>query len=96
MLLWRKAGGAGIIHFKGLYPVAYVYCTGGNISALIEGIAGEIVEHIQAVSSITKDVSTHSSAACASTETNQRTVRDVQALVDKMTATADRLQNIRE
>ncbi|MBO4902953.1 MAG: hypothetical protein J5518_09190 [Lachnospiraceae bacterium] len=65
-----------------------------EVVARLAAANGEIVESIQTISAITEEVSAHSTTTCAATETNQRTVEEVQGVVENMIRAADQLKDL--
>ncbi|MCR5508175.1 MAG: hypothetical protein K6F34_05775 [Lachnospiraceae bacterium] len=69
----------------------------GELANIVERLAeanNEIVESIQTISAITEEVSAHSTTTCSATEENERTVSEVQDIVQDMIEAADRLKNV--
>lgn len=67
-----------------------------NIVGRLASANNEIVESIQTISAITEEVSAHSTTTCNATENNERTVEQVQEIVQDMIAAADRLKSVEE
>lgn len=67
-----------------------------NIVGKLVSANEEIVESIQTISAITEEVSAHSTTTCTETENNERTVMEVQKLVQDMIEAADRLKAVEE
>ncbi len=70
-----------------------------ELSGIVTKLASannEIVESIQTISAITEEVSAHSTTTCATTEANQRTVEEVQGVVQDMISAADQLKALEQ
>ncbi len=65
-----------------------------EIVTALERSNNEIVDSIQTISAITEEVTAHSTTTVASTENNQRTIEEAQALVGDMLKVADQLKGL--
>lgn len=67
-----------------------------DVVGKLAGANKEIVESIQTISAITEEVSAHSTTTCSATEMNQRTVEQVQEVVDDMIRAAEELKSLEQ